>query len=107
MDDWTQKSTYGRRTVPTVAIDEILIRLSDQRCRPYVLTETVLVVARKRALVNGVDSDTVRLLAAGFSSTRTRALSAMFRGEFRKGGRIDGAPWLPAACHRLGSGSNT
>jgi transposase-like protein len=76
-----------------VAVDETVIQLNDERYWLYA----------------AVDPDTNHLLHVRLYSTRTQALSEMFLSELREKHLVDdatflvdGAPWLQAACHRLG-----
>jgi len=59
-------------------------------------------------LYAAVDPDTNRLLHVQLYPRRTNTIS-MFLSEFREKHQVDdavfpvdGAPWLPAACHRHG-----
>jgi len=76
-----------------VAVDETVIQLNDERYWLYA----------------AVDPDTNRLLHVRLYPTRTQALTEMFLSELREKHLVDdavflvdGAPWLQAACHRLG-----
>jgi putative transposase len=94
--NWVQKadlqSTDGADP-EHVAIDETVIELDEERYWLYA----------------AVDPDTNRLLYVRLFSTRTQALTEMFLSELREKHLVDdatflvdGAPWLQAACHRLG-----
>jgi transposase-like protein len=76
-----------------VAVDETVIQLNDERYWLYA----------------AVDPATNRLLHVRLFPTRTQALTEMFLSELREKHLVDdaiflvdGAPWLQAACHRLG-----
>jgi transposase-like protein len=76
-----------------VAVDETVIQLDDERYWLYA----------------AVDPATTRLLHVRLFPTRTQALTEMFLSELREKHLlddavflVDGAPWLQAACHRLG-----
>jgi putative transposase len=76
-----------------VAVDETVIQLDDERYWLYA----------------AVDPATNRLLHVRLFPTRTTALTSMFLSELREKHQVDdatflvdGAPWLQAACHRLG-----
>jgi len=76
-----------------VAVDETMIQLNDERYWLYA----------------AVDPDINRLLHMRLYPTRTQALTEMFLSELREKHLVDdatflvdGAPWLQAACHRLG-----
>jgi transposase-like protein len=76
-----------------VAVDEPVIQLDDDRYWLYA----------------AVDPATTRLLHVRLFPTRTQALTEMVLSELREkhlvddaAFLVDGAPWLQAACHRLG-----
>jgi transposase-like protein len=93
---WVQKADLqptGGATPNHVAVDETVIQLNDERYWLYA----------------AVDPDTNRLLHVRLFPTRTQALTEMFLSELREKHLVDdavflvdGAPWLQAACHRLG-----
>lgn len=94
--NWVQKAdlqpTAGADS-DHVAVDETVIRLNDERYWLYA----------------AVDPATNRLLHIRLFPTRTQALTEMFLSELREKQHVDdalflvdGAPWLQAACHRLG-----
>jgi transposase-like protein len=93
---WVQKAdlqpTAGA-TPDHVAVDETMIQLDDKQYWLYA----------------AVDPATNRLLHVRLFPTRTQALTEMFLSELREKHLlddavflVDGAPWLQAACHRLG-----
>ena len=76
-----------------VAVDETVIQLNNERYWLYA----------------AVDPDTNRPLHVRLYPTRTQALTEIFLAELREKHLVndaiflvDGAPWLQAACHRLG-----
>jgi len=94
--NWVQKADLqpaGGADPDHVAVDETVIQLNDERYWLYA----------------AVDPNTNRLLHVRLYSTRTQALTEMFLSELREKHLVDdaiflvdGAPWLQAACHRLG-----